>query len=140
MIWAFTRELEYLKLVMTKNKICRVEREDKMTHKMNIWDESFIKIKNKTKTIEMRLYDEKRSLISIGDIIGFINTKTNEVLECVVVNLYKYKDFYELYKHHNKISIGYSEDEIANPNDMLTYYSAENINRYGVLGIEIAIK
>ena len=45
---------------MTK-KICRVERDDKMTHKMNLWDDSFIKIKNKTKTIEMRLCDEKRS-------------------------------------------------------------------------------
>ena len=40
---------------------------DSMIHKMNLWDESFQKIKNKTKTIEMRLCDEKRSLISIGE-------------------------------------------------------------------------
>lgn len=106
---------------------------------MNLWDESFIKIKNKTKTIEMRLCDEKRSLISIGDIIEFTNTKTNEILECVVVNLHKYKYFSELYKHHNKISIGYSENEIANPVDMLTYYSAENIEKYGVVGIELTV-
>ena len=54
-----------------------------MKHKMNLWDESFQKIKNKTKTIEMRLCDEKRSLIVVGDIIEFTNTKTDEILECI---------------------------------------------------------
>ncbi len=111
-----------------------------MTHKMNLWNDSFLKIKNKTKTIEMRLCDEKRSLISIGDVIEFVNTKTSEILKCVVINLYKYENFYELYKHHNKISIGYSENEIANPIDMLTYYSDENIKKYGVVGIEVSVK
>lgn len=111
-----------------------------MIHKMKLWDESFQKIKNKTKTIEMRLLDEKRATISIGDYIEFTNTSSNETLECIVTNLYKYANFEELYKHHNKITIGYNEDEIANPNDMLTYYSAENIKKYGVIGIEISIK
>lgn len=111
-----------------------------MVHKMRLWDESFKKIKNKTKTIEMRLCDEKRSLISIGDIIEFTNTTDNEVLVCIVTNLYKYKDFNELYKHHDKISIGYANDEIANPMDMYTYYSVESIDNYGVIGIEISVK
>lgn len=110
-----------------------------MTHKMNLWNDSFLAIKNKTKTIEMRLCDEKRSVISIGDVIQFTNTKTGEIMECVVINLYRYKDFYELYKHHDKISIGYMENEIADPNDMFAYYSAENIEKYGVLGIEIMV-
>lgn len=111
-----------------------------MTHKMNLWNESFLKVKSKTKTIEMRLCDEKRSLISKGDVIEFTNTATGEIIECTVTNLYKYEDFHELYKHHDKISIGYSENEVANPNDMLTYYRAENIEKYGALGIEIAVK
>lgn len=110
-----------------------------MVHKMNLWNESFKKIKNKTKTIEMRLCDEKRSLISVGDIIEFTNTKTSEILECIVTNLYKYKNFDELYKHHSKMSIGYLENEIANPDDMLAYYSIEKIEKYGVVGIEIRI-
>ena len=37
-----------------------------MTHEMDIWHDSFVKIKEQTKTIEMRLFDEKRSLISTG--------------------------------------------------------------------------
>ncbi len=111
-----------------------------MTHKMNLWNDSFLAIKNKAKTIELRLCDEKRSVISIGDVIQFTNTKTGEIMECIVIDLYRYKDFDELYKHHDKISIGYRENEIANPNDMLAYYSAENIEKYGVLGIEIVVQ
>lgn len=107
---------------------------------MNLWDEPFQKIKKKTKTIEMRLYDEKRSLISIGDTIEFSNITNNEILVCTVTNLYKYKDFEELYKHHDKITIGYSENEIANPMDMYKYYSSEKIEKYGVIGIEIIVK
>ena len=111
-----------------------------MLHKMNLWNDSFNKIKNKTKTIEMRLCDEKRSLISIGDIIEFTNTKNNETCECVVLNLYKYENFSELYKHHDKRSIGYSDHEIADFSDMFAYYSVEKIKKYGVLGIEIVVK
>ena len=111
-----------------------------MVHNMNLWNESFLKIKNKTKTIEMRLCDDKRSLISIGDIIEFTNTRTNEVLQCIVVNLYKYDNFEELYKHHNKISIRYEKQEVANPCDMLAYYDIEKIKKYGVVGIEVIIK
>lgn len=55
-----------------------------MIYKMNLYDESFQAIKNKTKTIEMRLNDEKRSIINIGDNIIFINIKTNDTIECVV--------------------------------------------------------
>ena len=110
-----------------------------MKHYMNLWDDSFESIKNNTKTIEMRLNDEKRSLINIGDIIEFTNTKTKEVLVIEVVNLYKYNSFKELYEKHNKISIGYKEDEEANPHDMLVYYPIDKINKYGVLGIEIRV-
>ncbi len=111
-----------------------------MIHKMNLWNDSFCAIKNRTKTIEMRLCDEKRSIIGIGDIIEFTNTKTNEICECEVTNLYKYESFNELYKHHNKMAIGYADNEIADPNDMLDYYSAKDIEKYGVLGIEVIVK
>ena len=88
----------------------------------------------------MRLCDEKCSLIVVRDIIEFTNTKTNEMLERLFTNLYKYENFDELYKQHDKIKIGYSDYEIANPDDMLNYYSVEKITKYGVLGIEIIVK
>ena len=110
-----------------------------MIHNMKLWDDSFKVIKDGTKTIEMRLNDEKRSLIKVDDIIIFENTKTKEIIECVVINIYKYSNFEELYKNHDKISIGYKENEIANPQDMFKYYSQDNIDKYGVIGIEIKL-
>ena len=106
-------------------------------HKMNLWNDSFKAIKDGWKTIELRLNDEKRSKIKIGDEIVFTNVKTNELLICKVTNLFKYKNFEELYNNHKKISIGYTENEIANSDDMLMYYSKEDIEKYGVLGIEL---
>ena len=110
-----------------------------MIHEMDIWHESFVKIKEQTKTIEMRLFDEKRSLISIGDTIIFTDTSNKEKIDCMVINMYRYLSFEELYQHHSKVSIGYNKDEIANPKEMLMYYSNEIIEQYGVVAIEIKV-
>lgn len=56
-------------------------------HRMNLWNDSFEAIKDGWKTIEMRLNDEKRSQIKIGDEIEFTNIKTNETLICKVTNV-----------------------------------------------------
>ncbi len=110
-----------------------------MIHKMNLWNDPFEKIKARTKTIEMRLYDEKRSKIAVGDVIVFTDASNGEQLECSVLNLYRYDDFDEMYKNHDKVSIGYRSDELALPSDMLEYYSKEQIEKYGVVGIEISV-
>ena len=110
-----------------------------MIHEMDIWHESFVNIKEQTKTIEMRLFDEKRSLISIGDTIIFTDTSNKEKIDCMVINMYRYLSFEELYQHHSKVSIGYNKDEIANPKEMLMYYSNEMIEQYGVVAIEIKV-
>ncbi len=110
-----------------------------MIHYMKLQDDPFIKIKNKNKTIEMRLNDEKRKKINIGDNIEFTNIKTEEKMTCKVLGLYHYKNFEELYDNHDKISIGYEDTEIANPEDMSAYYDEKEILKYGVLGIEIKI-
>ena len=108
-----------------------------MKHEMKLWDDSFNAIKEKWKTIEMRLNDEKRSLIKNGDIIQFTNTKSGEKIICKVTNVFRYKNFKELYKEHDKKSIGYKDNENAEYTDMFDYYSLEKINQYGVLAIQI---
>lgn len=110
-----------------------------MMHKMKLQNDPFIKIKNKTKTIEMRVYDEKRRKINVEDLIEFTNINTKEKMLVKVKNIYLYKDFDELYKNHDKVSIGYEQNDIANPNDMSTYYNEEDIKENGVVGIEIEL-
>jgi len=110
-----------------------------MKHEMNLQHDPFTKIKNGTKTIEMRLYDEKRSAVSIGDTIVFQDADSGERIECLVSNLFRYASFAELYRHHDKVSIGYAEDEPADPRDMQAYYSEEKIAQYGVVGIGVKV-
>ena len=108
-----------------------------MIHEMRLHKEPFEKIKQGTKTIEIRLYDEKRQLVQVGDTIDFISRATGEILSTQVVALHCFQTFAELYKHFDKISLGYGENETANPNDMAKYYSQEDQAKYGVVGIEI---
>ena len=51
-----------------------------MKHEMKLNNEPFINIKNGTKTIELRLNDEKRRLLKVNDLIEFTNRETNEKL------------------------------------------------------------
>lgn len=110
-----------------------------MIHEMRLNKEPFKKIEKGTKTIELRLYDEKRSLIKENDIIEFTNREDNKKLKTKVIKLHKYNSFEELYDNFDKIALGYEENEIANPSDMEKYYSKEEQEKYGVVGIEIKL-
>lgn len=110
-----------------------------MIFEMNLQPEPFASIKSGDKDIEMRLYDDRRKPIKVGDTIIFTNNETKEKLSVKVVNLFQYDSFEELYSHFDKKRLGYKEDEDANPKDMEKYYSPELIRRYGVLGIEIKL-
>ncbi len=111
-------------------------------HIMNLNPSPMEKIRDGKKTMELRLYDEKRKLISIGDTIKFINTEnTNDTLYVTVIDLYIFKSFTELYNNLPLLKCGYTEENIntASPSDMEMYYSKEKQNQYGVIGIEISL-
>lgn len=110
-----------------------------MQHTMNLHNEPFCKIKSGSKTVEMRLFDERRQNIAVGDTILFTNNATNAQLRVIVTTIETYANFDQLYQSHNKIAIGYAENEIANPSDMFKYYSAEQIATYGVVAIGIKL-
>ncbi len=54
-------------------------------------------IKSGSKTIELRLYDEKRREIQVGDTILFTNTENGEHLSVRVLALSVFDSFEELY-------------------------------------------
>lgn len=111
----------------------------KMLHQMNLEDASFQKVKSGSKDIELRLYDEKRRLVKIGDRIIFVNTKTQEMLGVEVFQLHVFSSFRTLYSMFDKVRLGYLPDEEANPMDMETYYSQQQMEKYGVVGIEVIL-
>ena len=108
-------------------------------HKMNLYPDAFELIENGSKKVEMRLNDEKRQKLTIGDLVIFTNTKTKEEIIVEIIDLKTFNSFDELYSSYEKTAIGYKKDEVANPNDMLDYYSQEQIEKYGALAIEIKL-
>ena len=110
-----------------------------MKYEMKLNKEPYESIKNGTKTIELILDDEKRQLLKTKDLIEFTNRETLEKLLVEIEDLYHFSSFEELYKHFDKVSMGYKEDEEADPKDMEKYYSKEEQEKYGVLGIKIKV-
>ncbi len=111
-----------------------------MTHNMKLNGAPFETIKDGTKTIELRLYDEKRRKIKIGDTICF-KGKAGTIM-AIVKALHIFRNFEELYAALPLDKCGYTADELAtaSPEDMLEYYSKEQIKKYGVVGIEIEVQ
>ena len=107
-----------------------------MIHKMKLQESPFERIKNGTKTVEFRLYDEKRSKIKIGDQIEFAKLPDlQETILVDVLDLYREDTFENLFK-----KLFTDEDEIKRKTtSMYQYYSPEEEQQYGVLGIKISL-
>ncbi len=105
-----------------------------MQHEMKLNPRPFSLIKEGRKRVELRLFDEKRRLLQVGDELLF-TSPSGERLLTKIIALQRFADFFALYRHFDKISIGYIEDEEARPEDMYEYYSKEDIEKYGVLAV-----
>lgn len=108
-------------------------------HEMKLQPSPFEKIKRGIKTIELRLYDEKRQRIKVGDKITFANATTGEKLVATVKKLHLFDSFEKLYQTLPLLKCGYTPNDLntATPTDMDKYYSKEEQQKYGVVGIEL---
>lgn len=113
-----------------------------MTHKMTLQPSPFEAIKAGTKTIELRLYDEKRKRIAPGDEIVFTEAESGEEMTAKVVELYVFDSFDELYASLALTECGYTAENAssASPEDMEAYYTKEEQKKHKVVGIRISLK
>ena len=113
-----------------------------MIHQMKLNDAPFEMIESGIKTIELRLWDEKRRLIQVGDTIEFVHSQNHtRVLFSRVLALHIFSSFEELYANLPLLKCGYTKDDIhtASPSDMDLYYTKEQQVQNGVIGIEIEL-
>lgn len=113
-----------------------------MIHHMKLSPQPFYFIQNGTKTYELRLFDEKRQALSIGDQILFENTENPlEQLMVVIIELHRFASFDELYRTLPLLKCGYTADTIieADSSDMESYYSKSQQEEYGVVAIEVSL-
>lgn len=112
-----------------------------MEHEMKLQPEYYNFILNGTKRIEIRLFDEKRQQIKIGDTIKFLKEPDlNESFNVKVIGLLRYNTFEDMFKDFD-ISI-LSDNSMTKEKliDVLEqFYPKEKQEQYGVLGIRIEL-
>ena len=96
-------------------------------------------ILNGSKDIEIRLYDEKRQKINIGDTIIFKKEpELNESFKVKVVGLLRYENFEGLFED---FGVDRLADKSMSKSELLEelgkFYTKEKQKEYGVLGIRI---
>lgn len=116
-------------------------RDDKMIHEMKLQSKYYDYILNGTKRIELRLNDEKRQMIKIGDKIKFFKEPDlDECFEVRVIELLRYNSFLEMF---NDYDIDILADEEMTKEELISileeFYTKEKQEKYGVLGIRIEI-
>lgn len=112
-----------------------------MRHKIKLQPEYYDYVLSGTKRIEIRLFDEKRKMINIGDKIEILKEPDLlESFEVEVVGLLRYKDFESLFNDFDTSILAdskVSKEKLLN--DLEKYYSKEKQEKYGVLGIRIKL-
>ncbi len=112
-----------------------------MIHEMKLQPEYYNFILNGTKRIEIRLFDEKRQQIKIGDTIKFLKEpELNESFEAKVVGLLRYNSFEDMF---NDFDISVLSDKSMTKDELIDvleeFYTKEKQTKYGVLGIRIEL-
>ena len=108
-----------------------------MIHTMKVQTKYYNLLKSGQKTIELRLFDEKRQKIKVEDEIIFSDlSNPNDNFKAIVSNLHRAESFDALCHIISPIQAGFftKQDLI----DVLQeFYTPEDQQKFGVIGIEI---
>ena len=108
---------------------------------MKLMDEPFGRLQEGVKKIELRLFDEKRQLLGLGDEIEFVRLAApEEKVRVEVVGLLRYRTFAELIDDVPASFLGYEDTEKDYlKSSMYEIYTPEDEANYGVLGIRMKL-
>ncbi len=120
---------------------------------MHLDDDLFEKVKEGTKTVEIRLFDDKRKQVDIGDYIEFIK-KSDECERVIrrVVDLYPWESFQKAFSCENVENgkfvkrLRFAPEQLGAPKDsdlkslvkgMYRYYDKKQEKKYGVISFTL---
>ena len=111
-------------------------------HEFKLRPEYYNYILNGTKRIEIRLYDEKRQKVKLGDTIRFLKEPDyKDSFEVKVTGLLRYNTFEDMFKDFDSSILA---DKTITKEKLLNileeFYTKEKQKEYGVLGIRIELK
>jgi ASC-1-like (ASCH) protein len=114
----------------------------KINCEMRLNDAPFDKTKSGEKVVEGRLFDEKRRLLKVGDVIRFYRRfGRNEFVDVRVVGLLRYDSFSDMFLDLGAEIFGcvpgYAVENLVRA--YRKYYSEEEDKRLGALGIKFEL-
>lgn len=112
-----------------------------MIHPMGLAEPDFQKVVNGTKTLELRLFNDKRSQIKIGDSILFESRGSDSrKVTCEVRSIHRGNTFFELFSSQlNPKHAGFSSTD-STVKAVRRFYSEEDEKAAGVIcfGIKLS--
>ncbi len=109
------------------------------THQLQLATVPFNAITSGAKTIESRLYDEKRQIIQLGDTVIFTNRESpDQTVSGKVIGLLRYETFHDLFSHNSPAKFGGESVEWLE-NQINEFYSIEEQKQNGVIGVEFEL-
>lgn len=107
---------------------------------MRLQPKYFVAIQTGVKDIELRLNDEKRQQLQLGDIITFFKLPDQkETVVAEIVGLLRYPTFADLAEDFAPERMG-DTDKTSIVQGMHKYYSPEDQARFGVVGIKLKLR
>lgn len=112
-----------------------------MKHIMKLKPQYFDKIKSGEKIYEVRLNDEKRQLLKVGDCLFFKREpECVEDLHTHIVELKHYKSFVDLLNEIPISQIGFSNISHAEVlKEYYKFYTPEDEHKFGVVAIRVEL-
>lgn len=105
---------------------------------MNLHQEPFILMDSGTKKSELRLNDEKRRNLKVGDTIIFTNREVeSKTLVAEITYLHNFPTFREMFHTVKKDYLGWEEESFVHA--MYEYYLPEDESRWGTLEIGVCV-
>lgn len=108
-----------------------------MEMKFHLHSDVFDIVKNGKKDIEVRLNDEKRRCLNVGDTLIFLKRPDDlEEIKAKVVDLNYYDNFDELVNHYDMERLylsNYSKEDYLK--EMERFYTLDEQKKYGVVAI-----
>ena len=111
-----------------------------MIHEMKLNDKAFNNIKNGIKKFELRLYDDRRKTINLGDTIIFHNLNNlDDTISVTVLALLRYPSFADLFADIDYKLFGTANNLAEKLERVHTFYTVEQEKEHGILAIKIQL-
>ena len=109
---------------------------------VHLHPEVFDIVLNKDKDVEIRVNDEKRRKLNVGDTLVFLNRgNEEEQIRATITNLVYFNNFLEVTEAYDMKRI-YLEETTKEEyiNLMKQFYNDEEVKEYGVVAIEFKLE